>query len=198
MCAFHVSHTAAFPVDLYVESVESPQFTLYNGVGRIFTKKSKAARSLRRQQGRRAPVHRIICTLASLPIVGPMTYISEDIKWRSEQRMQFTQAMWLSQQVLGTPISAISGRGTPISGHIRPRHTLTLSGHIRGQDSALKLLKKCRIWVPVNLFSEQRHRVIRASLCTTPPFYLDPPLGPWTFQKVQPTLPEGGVGPWTF
>ena len=69
-----------------------------NGVGRIFTKKSKAARSLRRQQGRRAPVHRIICTLASLPIVGPMTHISEDIKWRSEQRMQFTQTMWLSQQ----------------------------------------------------------------------------------------------------
>ena len=25
----------------------------------------------------------------------------------------------------------------------------------------------------------------------------DPPWT-WTFQKVQPTLPEGGVGPWTF
>ena len=81
------------------------------------TKKSKAARSPKRQQGRRAPVHRINCTLASLLIVGPMVHISEDIKWRSEQRMQFAQARRLSQQggsrgglLLHGPIARRRGR----------------------------------------------------------------------------------------
>ena len=71
-----------------------------------------------------------------------MTYISEDIKWRSEQRMQFTQVMWLSQQggslgglLLHGPIARRRGRLRPYLGcgrHLRCRRLRYGTRHRKG------------------------------------------------------------------
>ena len=71
-----------------------------------------------------------------------MTHISEDIKWRSEQRMQFTQVMWLSQQggslgglFLHGPIARRRGRLRPYLGcgrHLRCRRLRYGTRHRKG------------------------------------------------------------------